>query len=100
MAKSFSQLRSQMSDERQTQSDLAAQEAMAFMLMEEVRNWMGLGDSESHLTLSDMRRLLEGLGGELEVSIRLPGGTIRFSGSSGITVGVDRVLRSGSRWRF
>lgn len=80
MARSFDELRNRMSGERQLRARLAAQVAMADLLMDEVRVWLGLGEVDAaSRTVTELRRLVEGLDGELEIVIRLPEGVLRLS---------------------
>lgn len=80
MARSFDELRNRMSDERQLRARLAAQQAMADLLMDEVRVWLGLGEPDAaSRTVAELRRLVEALDGELEIVIRLPKGVVRLS---------------------
>lgn len=79
MARSFDELRNQMSNQPQRRSELIAQQAMVDLLMDQVRSMLDLGGNEDRSTLHQLRRLVEGLGGELEITIRLPGGQLRVT---------------------
>lgn len=109
MARKFNDLRDKMSPQRQAKSTLMAQEMMAEMLLAEIRKQIGLSqealaqrlgitppalselESQDDLTLSMLHQIVEALGGELEVIVRLPGhnsitlGHLR--GGSGASVG-------------
>ena len=91
MARKFNELREKMSPERRTKSTLMAQEMMAEMLLGEIRKQTGLTqvdlaerlgitqptlsklESQDDMQLSTLRRIIEALGGDLEVIARLPG---------------------------
>ena len=91
MARKFNELREKMSPKRRAKSTLKAQEMMADMLLSEIRKQTGLTqidlaerlgitqptlsklESQEDMQLSTLRRIIEALGGELEVIARLPG---------------------------
>jgi DNA-binding Xre family transcriptional regulator len=91
MARKFNELREKMSPERRAKSTLMAQEMMAEMLLGEIRKQTGLTqvdlaerlgitqptlsklESQDDMQLSTLRRIIEALGGDLEVIARLPG---------------------------
>ena len=91
MARNFNELREKMSPERRAKSALMAQEMMAEMLLGEIRKQTGLTqvdlaerlgitqptlsklESQDDMQLSTLRRIIEALGGDLEVIARLPG---------------------------
>ncbi len=78
MARSFTELRNEMSPDRQAKAALRAQAMMADLLMELIRGDLGLGEA-STCTVAQLRQLVEGLGGELEITIRLRQASIRIS---------------------
>lgn len=91
MARKFNELRDKMSPQRRAKSTLMAQEMMAEMLLAEIRKQTGLTqvdlaqrlgitqptlsklESQDDMQLSTLRRIIEALGGDLEVIAHLPG---------------------------
>lgn len=104
MAKQFRELESKMSPASVARSDAMAKEMMAEMLLSEMRKQSGvtqqqlaeaLGikqpalsgfESQTDMQVSTLRRLIEALGGQLELIAHLPHGDVRigqFSGKAG-----------------
>ena len=95
MARNFRELEAKMSPESRARSDTLANEMMAEMLLAELRKFVGLTqeqlalklgiaqpslsklENQDDMQISTLRRLIEALGGELEVIARLPRGEIR-----------------------
>lgn len=102
MAKRFSELEARMSQESRIRAQGRAKEMMAEMLLAEVRKAVGftqadlaaaLGikqptlsrlESQDDMQISTLRRLIQALGGELEIIAHLPGGDIRLSQFKGV----------------
>ncbi len=96
MKKNFNELRDKMDPVRQNRAKLRAKEAMADMLLSEIRRQTGftqedlataLGitqptlskmESQADMQISTLRRLVEALGGNLELIAHLPGGDVRI----------------------
>ncbi len=92
MARKFKELRDRMSPERQKRSEAMAREMMADMLLAEIRRQAGLTqvdlaermgitqpslsqlESQDDMQISTLRRIIEALEGELELTAKLPGG--------------------------
>lgn len=92
---SFKQLREKMSAEQRSQAETRAREMLAEMLLAEIRQAVGLTqeqvaaslgikqptlsrlESQHDMQVSTLQRLVQALGGELEVLVHLPSGTIR-----------------------
>lgn len=97
MPRNFKELEAQMAPERLARAEIKAKEIMADMLLTEIRKQVGLTQRELAATLKikqpslskiesqdDMKigtliRIIEALGGELELIAHLPGGDIRLS---------------------
>lgn len=97
MARNFRELETQMAPERLARAETKAKEIMADMLLAEIRKQMGLTQKELAATLEikqpslskiesqdDMKigtliRIIDALGGKLELIAHLPGGDIRLS---------------------
>ena len=95
MARDFKELEEKLPADVRSQADAEAKEIMAEMVVAEIRKFMGftqeelaekLGVSQPSLSklenqddmqLSTLCRLIEALGGELEIIARLPEGDIR-----------------------
>ena len=93
----FKKLRDRMTPEQRMQADATAKEMMAEMLLAQVRKSAGLTQEEVAQTLgirqpslsklenqddmqiSTLRRLVEALGGKLEIIAHLPRGDIRLN---------------------
>ena len=97
MAKNFRELEKKMSDESRVRVKKRARAMMTEMLLSELRKSAGvtqedlassLGikqptlsrmESQSDMQISTLRRLIESLGGELEIIAHLPDGDVRLS---------------------
>ncbi|MCE5279888.1 MAG: XRE family transcriptional regulator [Planctomycetaceae bacterium] len=98
----FKKLREKMTPEQLAQADALANEMMAEMLLAEIRKYVGLTQEElasklgitqpslsklenqDDMQITTLRRLVEAMGGELEIIVRLPRGDIgvRFKKAS------------------
>jgi DNA-binding XRE family transcriptional regulator len=96
MARSFKQLEKKMSPRARARAKALAKDMMAEMLLAEVRKFMGLTQKEvasalgvtqpslsklegqNDMQVSTLRRLIEALGGQLEIIAHLPRGDIRI----------------------
>ncbi len=96
MARSFRELEERMSPESRARAQAMAREMMAEMLLAEIRKSVGLTQEElaetlgvsqpsvsklenqDDMQLSTLRRLVEALGGQLELIAHLPKGDIRI----------------------
>lgn len=92
MARKFKKLRDQMSPQRQARAEAMAREMMADLLLAEIRKQAGLTqvdlaerlgitqpslsqlESQDDMQISTLRRIVESLDGELELTAKLPGG--------------------------
>jgi transcriptional regulator with XRE-family HTH domain len=97
MKKKFSELQAGMDPKRLDRSKVRAKEMMAEMLLAEIRRQAGLTqeelaetlgikqpslsklESQSDMQISTLQRLIEALGGNLEVVAHLPGGDVRIT---------------------
>jgi transcriptional regulator with XRE-family HTH domain len=97
MAKNFRELEAKMSPQRRAQAKARAKEMIAEMLLAEIRQAVGMTqeevaaildvkqptlsrmESQDDMQISTLRRLIEALGGELEIIAHLPKGDIRIS---------------------
>ena len=97
MTKKYQKLRDRMPPERRTQAEMRARDMMAEMFLAEIRKQAGLTqvdlanaldikqpslsrlEGQDDMQISTLRRIVEALGGELELVARLPGGTVRLS---------------------
>ena len=93
----FRKLRDKMTPQQLAQADLEAREMMAEMLLAEIRKSVGLTqedlaaalgitqpslsklENQDDMQVSTLRRLIEALGGQLEIIAHLPRGDIRIS---------------------
>jgi transcriptional regulator with XRE-family HTH domain len=96
MAKNFRELEAKMRPESLARAKARAKEVMAEMLLAEVRKAVGLTqdevaatlgikqptlsrlESQDDMQISTLRRLIEALGGKLEIIAHLPKGDIRL----------------------
>jgi len=96
MAHNFRELEAKMAPESLARAKAQAKEMMAEMLLAEIRNAVGLTqeevarslgikqptlsrlESQEDMKLSTLQRLIQALGGELELIVHLPGGDIRL----------------------
>jgi transcriptional regulator with XRE-family HTH domain len=92
MARKFKELRDKMSPERQSRSAVMARAMMADLLLAEIRKQAGLTqvelaqrlgitqpslsqlEGQDDMQISTLRRIVEALDGELELTAKLPGG--------------------------
>lgn len=97
MARKFRELEDRMSPASLTRAKARAKGMMVEMLLGELRKSAGLTqeqlaeslgikqptlsrlEAQDDMQISTLRRLIEALGGELEIIARLPGGEIRLS---------------------
>ena len=97
MPRNFKELEARMAPERVARAEMKAKEILADMLLAEIRKQMGLTQKElaqalniKQPTLSKMEsredmeigtlsRIIEALGGELELIAHMPGGDVRLS---------------------
>jgi transcriptional regulator with XRE-family HTH domain len=96
MARSFTELEAKMSPDSLARAKLRAKEMMAEMLLAEIRRAVGLTqeevaaslgikqstlsrmESQDDMHLSTLQRLVEALGGELEIIVHLPNRDVRI----------------------
>lgn len=97
MARNFRELEEKMSPQSRAQAEARAKEMMAEMLLAEIRKLVGLTqedlagtlgitqpslsklENQDDIQVSTLRRLIEALGGQLELIAHLPQGDIRIS---------------------
>lgn len=97
MARKFQELTSKMSADRQARVRMRAREALGEMLLSQIRKDAGLTqeqlartlgirqptlsqlESSEDMQVSTLRRIIEALGGRLEMIARLPHGDVRLS---------------------
>jgi len=97
MKKKFSELQASMDPKRLARAKAKSKEMMAEMLLAEIRKQTGLTqadlaeslgikqptlsklESQSDMQISTLQRVIEALGGNLELIAHLPGGHIRIS---------------------
>jgi transcriptional regulator with XRE-family HTH domain len=97
MARNFNELRQKMTPARQARVDSMARQMMVDMLLAQIRQEAGLTqndvadalgikqptlsklESQDDMQISTLRRIIQALGGELELVAKMPGGTIRLS---------------------
>ena len=97
MPRNFKELEAHMPPERLARAELKAKEIMADMLLSEIRKLMGLTQKElaralnikqptlskiegqDDMHIGTLNRIIEALGGELELIAHLPGGDVRLS---------------------
>jgi len=97
MAKKFENLENQMNPERLARAKAQAKEVMAEMLLAEIRKEAGFTqeeiartigikqpslsklESQDDIQVSTLQRLIQALGGQLELIAHMPGGDIRIS---------------------
>jgi DNA-binding XRE family transcriptional regulator len=96
MARKFSQLESKMRPEARTRAKAQAKQIIAEMLLAEIRQAEGMTqeelaeklgikqptlsrlESQHDMQVSTLQRLVEALGGKLELIAHLPGATVRI----------------------
>jgi len=94
--RSFNELRKKMTSEQLSRADARFQETLSEMLLAELRKFIGLTQEEladalgikqpslsklenqDDMQVSTLRRMIEALGGELEIIAHLPKGDIRI----------------------
>ena len=97
MARNFKELEAKMHPDALARAKVRAKEMMAEMLLSEIRQAVGLTqeelaaslgikqpslsrlESQDDMQISTLRRLVQALGGKLEIIAHLPGGAIRIS---------------------
>jgi transcriptional regulator with XRE-family HTH domain len=97
MTRNFKELEAQMAPERVARAEMKAKEIMADMLLAQIRKQMGLTqkqlanalnikqptlskiESQQDMQIGTLSRIIEALGGELELIAHLPGGDVRLS---------------------
>ena len=97
MAKKFENLEKKMNPKRVEQAKARAREVMAEMLLAEIRKEAGFTqedlaktigvkqpslsklESQDDIQISTLQRLIQALGGQLELIAHMPGGDIRIS---------------------
>ena len=97
MPRNFKELEAQMPPERRTRAEIKAKEIIADMLLAEIRRQMGLTqkqlakelnitqptlskvESQEDMQIGTLSRIIEALGGKLELIAHLPGGDVRLS---------------------
>jgi transcriptional regulator with XRE-family HTH domain len=95
--RNFKELEAQMAPERRARAEVKAKEIMADMLLAEIRKQMGLTqgqlakalhikqptlskiESQDDMHIGTLSRIIDALGGELELIAHLPGGDVRLS---------------------
>jgi DNA-binding XRE family transcriptional regulator len=95
--RNFSELEKKMSPERRARNELAVKQMMAEMLLSELRKMAGMTqeelatalgikqptvsrlESQDDMQISTLNRLVEALGGKLEILVKLPKGSVRLS---------------------
>lgn len=100
MANKFTQLRSRMSPDSQARSEARAQEMLAEMPLNELRQARGLSqkmladvlhvqqpsiakmEKRTDMYLSTLRSHIEAMGGQLEIVARFPDGAVKISNFS------------------
>ena len=97
MTRNFKELEAQMAPERVARAEMKAKEIMADMLLAQIRKQLGLTqkqlanalnikqptlskiESQQDMQIGTLSRIIEALGGELELIAHLPGGDVRLS---------------------
>jgi DNA-binding XRE family transcriptional regulator len=96
MRRKFSDLKARMSPEARDRAEVRTKDMIAEMLLTEIRQLVGLTqedvarklgikqptlsklESQDDMYISTLRRLVEALGGQLEMVVHLPAGDIRI----------------------
>ncbi|MBI2933119.1 MAG: helix-turn-helix transcriptional regulator [Planctomycetes bacterium] len=96
MTRKFSELKAKMSPEARVRAEAQTRDMMAEMSLAEIRRLVGLTqeelamklgvkqptlsrlESQNDMQISTLRRLIEALGGTLEIVVHLPSGDIRI----------------------
>ena len=97
MPRNFKELEARMAPERLARAETKAKKILADMFLAEIRKQMGLTqdqlakalhikqptlskiESQGDMQIGTLRRIIEALGGELELIAHLPGGDVRLS---------------------
>jgi transcriptional regulator with XRE-family HTH domain len=97
MAKNFKELQAKMSPEARARSEAKAERIIQEMALDELRTALDLTQEQlanalhvrqaaiskverrSDMFISTLRKIIEAMGGELEIRAILPGGTVRIS---------------------
>ena len=97
MARKFNELKAKMPPKRRARIKAMARHTMSEMLLAEIRKQAGLTqvdvaqtlgikqpslsklETQDDMQISTLRRIIEALGGELELVANLPGGTVKLS---------------------
>lgn len=97
MARNFRELEAKMSPERRARAQAKAKEMLAAMLLSEIRKEAGITqeqlaqtlgvkqptlsklESQDDMQISTLHRIVDALGGQLEIIARLPQGEVRLS---------------------
>ena len=97
MTRNFKELEAQMAPERVARAEMKAKEIMVDMLLAQIRKQMGLTqkqlanalnikqptlskiESQQDMQIGTLSRIIEALGGDLELIAHLPGGDVRLS---------------------
>jgi transcriptional regulator with XRE-family HTH domain len=97
MARKFTELEARMTSDRRARIKAQASEAMAEMLLAEIRKQVGLTqtdladalgikqptlsrlETQGDMQISTLRRIIAALGGQLELVAHLPTGTVRLT---------------------
>ncbi|WP_313221823.1 XRE family transcriptional regulator [Stutzerimonas nitrititolerans] len=109
MAKKFADLRAKMSPEAQARVEAKAQELLAEMPLNELRQARGLSqkmlaellrvqqpaiakiEKRTDMYISTLRSHIEAMGGQLEVTARFPDGSVKISNFSEIEAAAQRA---------
>ncbi|MFO7739141.1 MAG: helix-turn-helix transcriptional regulator [Desulfatiglandaceae bacterium] len=97
MLRNFKELESQMAPERRARAEMKAKKIMADMFLAEIRKQVGLTqeqlakalnirqptlsklENQEDMHIGTLSRIIQALGGELELIAHLPGGDVRLS---------------------
>lgn len=97
MARNFKELEAKMSPKRRSRIEAMARDTMAEMLLAEIRRQTGLTqvdlagalgikqpslsklESQDDMQISTLRRIVNALGGDLELIANMPGGAIKLT---------------------
>ena len=97
MARNFKELEAKMSPQRRARIEALARDTLAEMLLAEIRRQAGLTqvdlaetlgikqpslsklEAQDDMQISTLRRIVNALGGELELIANLPGGAIKLT---------------------
>jgi len=97
MPRNFQELEAKMAPERRARAEMKAKKIMADMLLAEIRKQVGLTqeqlakalnikqptlskiETQDDMHIGTLSRIIQALGGELELIAHLPGGDVRLS---------------------